>query len=142
MDRFVVLPKKEGKDYIIILDDLMRYCLNDIFNIFDYNSITAHMIKITRDAELDFENDFSKSFIEKISDSVSGDGADTGLNSGEIIAISLSETAQANVAVDARAEKVGVALTSTERSNAPTRFISSTASSPTSSGVSAAPSPT
>ncbi len=70
MDRFVVLPKKNGRHYIIMLDDLLRYCLQDIFNIFEYKSITAHMIKITRDAELDFESDFSKSFIEKISDSV------------------------------------------------------------------------
>jgi len=70
MDRFIVLPKKDGKDYIIMLDDSLRYCLNDIFNIFDYKTISAHMIKITRDAELDFENDFSKSFIDKISDSV------------------------------------------------------------------------
>ena len=70
MDRFVVLPKKNGRHYIIMLDDLLRYCLHDIFNIFEYKSITAHMIKITRDAELDFESDFSKSFIEKISDSV------------------------------------------------------------------------
>ncbi|MEJ2112617.1 MAG: polyphosphate kinase 1 [Flavobacteriaceae bacterium] len=70
MDRFVVLPSTDKNNYIIILDDLLRYCLNDIFNIFDYKSITAHMIKITRDGELDFESDFSKSFIEKISDSV------------------------------------------------------------------------
>jgi len=70
MDRFVVLPSIDDNNYIIILDDLLRYCLNDIFNIFDYKSISAHMIKITRDGELDFESDFSKSFIEKISDSV------------------------------------------------------------------------
>jgi polyphosphate kinase len=37
---------------------------------FDYQSIAAHMIKITRDAELDMDNDLSKSFIEKISTSV------------------------------------------------------------------------
>ncbi|WP_452230179.1 MULTISPECIES: polyphosphate kinase 1 [unclassified Lacinutrix] len=70
MERFVVLPKKEDKNYIIMVDDLLRYCLDDIFNIFDYKSITAHMIKITRDGELDLESDLSKSFIEKISDSV------------------------------------------------------------------------
>ncbi|PWK17155.1 polyphosphate kinase 1 [Xanthomarina spongicola] len=70
MDRFVVLPEKDGKSYIIMLDDLLRYCLHDIFNIFDYDSISAHMIKITRDGELDFESDLSKSFIAKISDSV------------------------------------------------------------------------
>ena len=70
IDRFVVLPKKGDVNYIIMLDDLLRYCLNDIFNIFDYSNISAHMIKITRDGELDFESDLSKSFIEKISDSV------------------------------------------------------------------------
>ncbi|WP_323788819.1 polyphosphate kinase 1 [Psychroserpens sp.] len=70
IDRFVVLPKKGDDNYIIILDDLLRYCLNDIFNIFNYKSISAHMIKITRDGELDFDSDLSKSFIEKISDSV------------------------------------------------------------------------
>ncbi len=70
MDRFVVLPKKGDNDYIIILDDLIRYCLDDIFNIFNYDTISAHMIKITRDGELDFDSDLSKSFIEKISDSV------------------------------------------------------------------------
>jgi polyphosphate kinase len=70
MNRFVVLPEIDGNDYIIMLDDLLRYCLDDIFNIFDYDSASAHMIKITRDGELDLESDFSKSFIEKISDSV------------------------------------------------------------------------
>ena len=70
MDRFVVLPEKDGKSYIMILDDLIRFCLDDIFNIFSYTSISANMIKITRDGELDFDSDLSKSFIEKISDSV------------------------------------------------------------------------
>lgn len=70
MDRFVVLPKKGQDNYIILLDDLLRYCMHDIFNIFEYESVSAHMIKITRDGELDFESDLSKSFIEKISDSV------------------------------------------------------------------------
>ncbi len=70
VNRFVVLPKQGDKNYIIMIDDLLRYCLGDIFNIFDYETVSAHMIKITRDAELDFESDLSKSFIEKISDSV------------------------------------------------------------------------
>ncbi|MEM6517561.1 MAG: polyphosphate kinase 1 [Bacteroidota bacterium] len=70
MNRFVVLPEKDGNNYIIIVDDLLRYCLHDIFNIFQYSEISAHMIKITRDGELDFDSDLSKSFIEKISDSV------------------------------------------------------------------------
>ncbi len=70
INRFIELPKQGNKNYILLLDDLLRYCLSDIFNIFDYKSVSAHMIKITRDAELDFESDLSKSFIDKISDSV------------------------------------------------------------------------
>lgn len=70
LDRFVVLPKKGSDNYIILMDDLLRYFLNDIFNIFKYESVSAHMIKITRDGELDLESDLSKSFMEKISDSV------------------------------------------------------------------------
>ena len=70
IDRFIVLPKEGDKHYIIILDDLIRYSLRSIFNMFTVESISAHMIKITRDAELDIDNDLSKSFIEKISASV------------------------------------------------------------------------
>ncbi len=69
-ERFVVLPEENGKKYIIILDDLIRYCMHINFSIFDYASASAHMIKITRDAQLDFDNDLSKSFIQKISSSV------------------------------------------------------------------------
>lgn len=70
IDRFVVLPKEGEKQYIIILDDLIRHCLHNIFSIFKYESISAHMIKITRDAELDIDSDLSRSFIDKISKSV------------------------------------------------------------------------
>lgn len=70
INRFVVLPSSNEKQYIILLDDVIRYNLDSIFNIFDYESISGHMIKITRDAQLEFDSDLSKSFIEKISDSV------------------------------------------------------------------------
>ncbi|GAA4289489.1 polyphosphate kinase 1 [Aestuariibaculum suncheonense] len=70
VNRFIELPKQGDKSYIIMIDDMLRYCLKDIFNIFDYKEISAHMIKITRDGELDFDSDLSKSFIEKVSDSV------------------------------------------------------------------------
>ncbi len=70
VNRFIELPQEGDKHYIIMVDDLLRYCLCEIFNIFDYETISAHMIKITRDGELDFDSDLSKSFMEKISDSV------------------------------------------------------------------------
>ena len=69
--RFVVLPKNgDGKQYIMMLDDLIRYHFHMIFSFFNYKSIQAHMVKITRDAELDLEEDVSISYLEKITLSV------------------------------------------------------------------------
>ena len=69
--RFVVLPKDDnGKQYIMMLDDLIRYHFQMIFSFFNYNKIQAHMVKITRDAELDLEEDVSIGYVEKITLSV------------------------------------------------------------------------
>ena len=69
--RFVVLPKDDdGKQYIMMLDDLIRYHFHMIFSFFKYKNIQAHMVKITRDAELDLEEDVSISYVEKITLSV------------------------------------------------------------------------
>ncbi|MCL9804244.1 polyphosphate kinase 1 [Flavobacterium amniphilum] len=70
INRFVVLPSNSDKQHIILLDDVIRYNLHSIFNIFEYESISAHMIKITRDAQLELDSELHKSFIEKISSSV------------------------------------------------------------------------
>ena len=70
LNRFVVLPSSDSKQYVIFIDDVIRFCLESIFNIFDYESISAHMIKITRDAQLDIDSDMSKSMLEKIATSV------------------------------------------------------------------------
>lgn len=70
INRFVILPSDNEKQYIIMLDDVIRLNLHSIFNIFLYESISAHMIKITRDAELEIDSDQSKSLMEKISTSV------------------------------------------------------------------------
>lgn len=67
INRFVVLPPEGKKQYVIMLDDVIRLNLNKIFDIFDYESVSAHMIKITRDAQLDIDSDMSKSMLEKIS---------------------------------------------------------------------------
>jgi polyphosphate kinase len=67
INRFVVLPSDGEKQFVIMLDDVIRLNLNKIFDIFDYESVSAHMIKITRDAQLDIDSDMSKSMLEKIS---------------------------------------------------------------------------
>lgn len=70
LNRFIEPPQVGDKHYIIMLDDVIRFCLHLIFSIFNYESLSANMIKITRDAELDIDDDLSKSFVEKISTSV------------------------------------------------------------------------
>ncbi|MES2593318.1 MAG: polyphosphate kinase 1 [Bacteroidota bacterium] len=68
ISRFVVLPKgKDNKNVIILLDDVIRYCLEDVFSNFIHDYIEAYNIKLTRDAEIDIDNDLNKSFVEKIS---------------------------------------------------------------------------
>ena len=70
ISRFVILPKTGEKQFIILLDDVIRYNLASMFSIFDYDRFDAYSIKLTRDAELDIDNDVSKSFMERMSDSL------------------------------------------------------------------------
>lgn len=70
LPRFVVLPQQDGKKYIILLDDVIRFGMPGIFSIFGYDAFDAYTIKFTRDAEMDFENDVSKSFLEVMTESL------------------------------------------------------------------------
>lgn len=67
--RFVSLPRY-GKQYVMYLEDLIRYNLEYILFIYNIERIEAHTVKITRDAELDLDDDVSKSFLEKMTRSV------------------------------------------------------------------------
>lgn len=68
--RFVVLPERGKDKYIMYLDDVIRHFLHRIFATFEFDQLEAYTIKLTRDAELDIDNDISRSFIDKISRSV------------------------------------------------------------------------
>tara|TARA_B100000768_G_scaffold96614_1_gene90090 strand:+ start:459 stop:2510 length:2052 start_codon:yes stop_codon:yes gene_type:complete len=70
LGRFVILPSDKSQQSIIMIDDIIRFHLNDIFKIFNPKSIEANMVKISRDAELDFDDDISKSYLDKIAQSV------------------------------------------------------------------------
>jgi polyphosphate kinase len=72
VSRFLVLQGKKGAANIILLDDIIRANLFDIYNIFNIDKIEAYTIKFTRDAELDIDDDISKSLISIISKSVKG----------------------------------------------------------------------
>ncbi len=70
--RFLVLPEENERKFIILLEDIIRFCLDDVFALFSYDTFEAWTIKLTRDAELDMDNDLSNSFLEQISKSVDG----------------------------------------------------------------------
>jgi polyphosphate kinase len=67
--RFVILPNEESKD-VILLDDIIRIHLKDIFSIFQPVKAEAFTFKFTRDAELDLDDDLTTTFIEKIEKSL------------------------------------------------------------------------
>lgn len=54
----------------MLLDDVIRFCLDEIFSIFDYDRYEAYTIKLTRDAELDIDQDVAQSFIDKVAKSI------------------------------------------------------------------------
>jgi polyphosphate kinase len=66
LPRFIILPSKTADKYIILLEDIIRFCLPNIFSFFGYDTFSAHIIKVTRDAEIDLDNDISTSLIQKI----------------------------------------------------------------------------
>lgn len=66
LSRFLILPSKNDEKCIMLLEDVIRYCLPNIFSFFGYDSFSAHTIKVTRDAEIDIDNDISTSLIQKI----------------------------------------------------------------------------
>ena len=70
LSRFKVLPETNNLKFIILLDDIIRYCLDDIFFIFDYDTIEAYSIQLTRDAELDLDKHVSEKFIDALTKSL------------------------------------------------------------------------
>jgi polyphosphate kinase len=70
MSRFVELPEVDGKKYIMFIDDVIRLKLKTIFKIFEPDEIEAYEFKITKDAELDIDDNVSSSYVDKIHDSI------------------------------------------------------------------------
>lgn len=66
LPRFLILPSKNEEKYIILLEDVVRFCLPNIFSFFGYDRFSSHIIKVTRDAEIDIDNDVTESFIQKM----------------------------------------------------------------------------
>ncbi len=67
VSRFIQLPPtKQGEHNIILLEDIIRYNLPQIFAFFEYDNFSAHIIKVTKDAEFDLDYDESISLTDKI----------------------------------------------------------------------------
>jgi polyphosphate kinase len=70
LPRFLVLPRIRNKKYVILLDDVIRFGLGKIFSFLPYDTFDAYTIKVTRDAELDIDDDLTQSYIKKVSRSL------------------------------------------------------------------------
>lgn len=73
MSRFIVLPpeKTRKKKQIILLDDVIKLCIHEIFKGFvKFETAEAYSFKITRDAEYSMNDEIDESYVEKMSESM------------------------------------------------------------------------
>lgn len=70
LPRFIMLPKSSSTQLVMYLDDIIRFGLHEVFMTFPYDKFESYAIKFTRDSELEFDDDFTESFYEKLEDSL------------------------------------------------------------------------
>ncbi|NDW21724.1 polyphosphate kinase 1 [Alteromonas hispanica] len=73
MSRFMLIPpeKSKKKKHIIMLDDMIQLCLEDIFRGFiKYDELESFSFKMTRDAEYSINDEIDESYVEKMSESM------------------------------------------------------------------------
>ena len=70
LPRFLVLPAIGERRYVIMLDDIIRVGLKDVFSIFDVEKAEAYTIKVTRDAEIEIDDDVTVGLVEKLNRSL------------------------------------------------------------------------
>ena len=71
LPRFVQLPKTKGKRHktLILLDNIIRLCIDDLFNgFFEYDNLAVFAMKMTRDAEYDLSQEVEHSLLEQMSE--------------------------------------------------------------------------
>lgn len=74
LPRFVMVPEPKGKrrKTIILLDNIIRYCLDELFSgFFDYDELSGYAMKMTRDAEYDLSHEVEHSLLEQMSEGLS-----------------------------------------------------------------------
>ena len=67
LNRFILLPTNRPEEHhIILLEDVIRFNLPEIFSFFGYDQYSSYIFKVTRDAEMDIDNDINTSIIQKL----------------------------------------------------------------------------
>ena len=66
LPRFVIMPSEKGTTDIILLEDIIRHNLPVLFGPFGFNRFMGYIIKVTRDAELDIDNDVSTNLLDEL----------------------------------------------------------------------------
>jgi len=66
--RFLVLPKVGQDELVMFLDDVIRFGLPLVFEPTNYDTFESYAVKFTRDAEMEFDNDFMDSLYEQLSE--------------------------------------------------------------------------
>ncbi|MBS1599802.1 MAG: polyphosphate kinase 1 [Bacteroidetes bacterium] len=67
LGRFVLLPSSNPEEKcIMLLEDVVRYNLRNIFSYFGYDKFQSWVFKLTKDAEIDIDNDISTTLVQKI----------------------------------------------------------------------------
>lgn len=70
LPRFIELPGEAGKKYFIMLDDIIRFSLHTIYQIFNFDNISAYSVKLTRGAHISVAYDLSESFLQTLTKSL------------------------------------------------------------------------
>jgi polyphosphate kinase len=70
LPRFVILPSEAGRKDIILLEDIIRFNLKNLFAPFGFNRFSSHIVKLTRDAELETDNDIQLNVIAMLEKSL------------------------------------------------------------------------
>ncbi|MCD6013430.1 MAG: ppk1 [Flavipsychrobacter sp.] len=66
LPRFLILPSGNGQTDIILLEDIIRLNLQSLFAPFGFDKFKGYIIKVTRDAELDIDNDVNTNVIQQL----------------------------------------------------------------------------
>ncbi len=66
LPRFVLLPSEKDTKDIILLEDIIRWNLPNLFAAFGFDRFLGYIVKVTRDAEFELDYDVSKNLVQEL----------------------------------------------------------------------------